>query len=302
MTVVNVYEKCPVYETDSFRLRLVTIEDAQALLVCYSDPESVSRLNTDFCTSDFYYTSIEEMTACIKFWLKEYEEHRYVRFAVVPKISGSAVGTVEIFGGEAGILRIDLAADYEKEIYIEEILRLAVLHLIRDFRIGSLKIKTANTPERIPLLKKYGFVPSKTFRPELVYYERPVSRLFDEGKGVAFCGLACCVCSENAGCAGCRNEGCQDKSGCKSHDCCRTYGLEGCWECDDFPCEYGMFHSLRVKAFAKYIAQNGADNLIRRLKNNEEHGVIYHYEGQLTGDYDLFQSEEEIFRFINQGL
>lgn len=28
-------------------------------------------------------------------------------------------------------------------------------------------------------------------------------------KGFAYCGLACCVCSEN--CVGCRDEGCKDK-------------------------------------------------------------------------------------------
>lgn len=57
-----------------------------------------------------------------------------------------------------------------------------------------------------------------------------------------------------------------------------------------------------TKTFVKYAARNGLKPLIRALKNNEECGVIYHYEGQLTGDYDLFQSEEEIIQFINCGL
>lgn len=302
MLTKNIYEKCPVYETASFMLRLVRLEDAQSLLARYSDEKAVSKINDDSCTSDFYYTTIEEMEDSIKFWLKEYNEHRYVRFAIIPKTFNYAVGTVEIFGGEFGVLRIDIAVRYDKEEYIEEFIRLAVLQWIRDFQIGSLKIKVSNAPERIPLLKKYGFVPSTTFRPQLGYYERPVIKAFDANKGIAYCGLACCVCSENKNCKGCQKDNCQDRGNCKNYNCCKLKNLEGCWECSDFPCDCPMLAQLRVKTFSKYVAENSLDHLIHALKNNEECGVIYHYSGQLTGDYDLFQSEEEIIQFINRGL
>lgn len=302
MTKVHIYEECPIYETTSFKLRLVRPEDARALLVCYSDKRAVSKMNADHCTNNFYFTTIEEMTDCIMFWLREYREHRYVRFAVIPRNCNNAVGTIEVFGGEYGVLRIDIATEYDKENYIEEFIRLAVLHFIRDFQIKSIKMKVSNTPERILLLKKYGFVPAKTFHPELGYYERPVKKFFDEEKGVAFCGLACCVCSENQNCTGCRREGCQNNEICKNYHCCKSKGLEGCWACDDFPCDSAMFRTPRVRAFAKYIAENGSQKLLRALKNNEEHGVIYHYDGQLTGDYDLFSDEKEIIQFMKQGL
>ena len=185
---------------------------------------------------------------------------------------------------------------------MEELLRLAVLHFIRDFQIGSLKIKASNTPERIPLLKKYGFVPSTTFRPELGYYERPLIKAFDESKGIAFCGLACCVCSENQNCAGCRKDDCHHRTTCINYHCCKSKRLKGCWECGDFPCDAPILHNPRVKAFSKYVAKYGFNRLIRALKNNEEHGVIYHYPGQLIGDYDLFHSEEEIIQWIHRGL
>ncbi len=172
MTAENIYQACPIYETASFCLRLVRLEDAPALLKCYSDRKVVARLNADSCTNDFYYTTLEEMTACIRFWLMEYENEQYVRFAILPKAGGGPVGTMEIFGGETGVLRIDLAADYDRESTLRELLELAVRQLMGDFQAESLKIKASNTPDRIPLLESFGFVPSKTFRPELGYYER----------------------------------------------------------------------------------------------------------------------------------
>lgn len=302
MSIHNVYEECPVYETTSFTLRLVKLEDARSLLACYSDKKAVLKMNADSCTSDFYYTTIEEMEACINFWLKEYQEHKYVRFSIISKTPDIPIGTIEIFGGKYGVLRIDIAEAYDKEQYIEEFIKLAVLHFIRDFEIGSLKIKASNTPERIPLLEKYGFVPSSSFRPQSGYYERPIIKAFDAGKGIAFCGLACCVCSENKNCDGCTKDNCQDRGNCKNYNCCKSKNLHGCWECGDFPCNSPMLIKLRVKTFSDYIFKNGLNPLICALKNNEEHGVLYHYSGQLTGDYDLFHSEEELIQFINRGL
>lgn len=300
MSKSNVYEECPVYETTSFILRLVQLEDAKALVTCYSDEKVISKINDDGCVNRFYCTTIEQMTNCIRFWQEEYKERRYVRFAIIPKRLNVAVGTIEIFGGEFGILRMDIAAAYDKEAYIEELIRLAVIYLIRDFQIGSLKIKVSNTPERIPILKRYGFVPSTTFRPQMGYFERPIVRMFDASKGIAFCGLACCVCSENRDCDGCKNAGCRDRENCKNYNCCKKKKHNGCWECDNFPCECAMFAKLRIKTFSKYVLKNGVDRLMCALKKNEENGVLYHYRGQLIGDYDLFQREEEIIQFIER--
>lgn len=57
-------------------------------------------------TIEEIYTTKEEMEQCIKFWLDEYEKKYYVRFAVIPKAESQAVGTVEIFGGEAVFLEL----------------------------------------------------------------------------------------------------------------------------------------------------------------------------------------------------
>lgn len=113
-------------------------------------------------------------------------------------------------------------------------------------------------------------------------------------KGIAYCGLACCVCSENQNCAGCRNDGCKDKEWCKSFNCCKQKGLNGCWECADFPCSNSMFEKLRVRTFAKFIAEHGEDMFIQCLERNEKNGVVYHYAGQIIGDYDIPTTEAEI--------
>lgn len=44
-------------------------------------------------------------------------------------------------------------------------------------------------------------------------------------KAIAFCGLACCVCSENKGCVGCQDGGCESHGWCKNYNCCKEKGL-----------------------------------------------------------------------------
>lgn len=124
----------------------------------------------------------------------------------------------------------------------------------------------------------------------------------DRKKGIAYCGLACCVCGENATCTGCRNEGCKDKDWCKPFKCCKEKGLNGCWECPDFPCKNRMLDQLRIRTFAKFIAEFGEKKLLDALEKNESDGIKYHYNGKLSGDYDRLQSEEEIIQLLLRGL
>jgi hypothetical protein len=125
-------------------------------------------------------------------------------------------------------------------------------------------------------------------------------RFFPE-KGIAYCGLACCVCSENESCPGCRMDGCKNKADCRSYRCCVQKGLSGCWECSSFPCDNPMLQKIRVRVFARYIGIYGEENLISCLGKNAEAGIQYHYEGQLIGDYDRLETEEAIFDLIRYG-
>ena len=124
---------------------------------------------------------------------------------------------------------------------------------------------------------------------------------FIRDKGIAYCGLACVVCCENATCAGCRNSGCTNKDWCKNFNCCKEKGINGCWECSGFPCEGGMLDNLRIRAFATFVKDNGESEFLDCLEKNDKNGVVYHYQGELIGDYDKFNTEEEIINMIKQG-
>ena len=109
-------------------------------------------------------------------------------------------------------------------------------------------------------------------------------------KAIAFCGLACCVCSENKGCVGCQDGGCESHGWCKNYNCCKEKGLNGCWECSEFPCTGCMLDKPRIRAFAKFARRYGVEELEKCLLRNKEKGIVYHYEGQLVGDYDKCQT------------
>lgn len=240
---MNPYTTNPTYETKSLLLRLVMMEDAQDLLKCYSDLSAVMKMNADNCISNFYYTTLEQMHECIAFWLDEYERQAYVRFSIIPKKLGKAVGTVEIFGsdfptlGRAGVLRIDLASEYEVPQIISELTALAASSFMSDFNVDTILVKSEHTPERTNVFVDYGFAPTDEFRSQSGYY-------LYKNKGIAYCGLACCVCSENKSCHGCQADGCDIHGGCKNYNCCREKGLNGCWECEQFPCNGGMLESV----------------------------------------------------------
>lgn len=123
----------------------------------------------------------------------------------------------------------------------------------------------------------------------------------DRQKGIAYCGLACAVCSKNADCVGCRDEGCKDKGWCKNLQCCRARGLNGCWECGEFPCQGSMLDEVRIRAFARFAKEFGPEKLLDCLEMNEKSGIVYHYPGKLTGDYDKYETEERIIEMILNG-
>lgn len=121
---------------------------------------------------------------------------------------------------------------------------------------------------------------------------------FAPEKGIAFCGLACCVCGENQTCPGCRADGCPEKQSCGILRCCRERGLEGCWDCPEFPCGQPMLQKPRVRAFCCLAARYGAAALIERLGQNAAQGVRYHWPGMLVGDYDVPENEKEIMSLV----
>ena len=50
--------------------------------------------------------------------------------------------------------------------------------------------------------------------------------------GIARCGLACCLCSENDHCSGCNSGDCPDKEWCENRKCSIENNFSHCFECN----------------------------------------------------------------------
>ena len=75
----DVYEVCPVLESENYLLRLIEQEDAKDLFKVYSDKKAVPFFNSDNCNGDFYMEHLEDVEDAINYWLWEYERKGFVR-------------------------------------------------------------------------------------------------------------------------------------------------------------------------------------------------------------------------------
>ena len=173
------YVVCPTYESQSFLLRLVSADDATDLLNCYSNNSAQRFFNDDNC--DFGYgkvDTIEKMHYNIKLWIDSYHNRNFIRFSIINKSTNNAVGTVEMFGGEHGVLRIDIMPEYECESSLTEIFQIAD-HFFNDFQCAYIVSKAIpDATERVKALVKCGYVPypqSSTWSREH-YYMRGQNR------------------------------------------------------------------------------------------------------------------------------
>ena len=70
----NIYEQCPTYETESFILRMVKIEDAADLLCCYSDRENVNNIETVHLHFGMQLVFDESQKECLsEIWIDVYD-------------------------------------------------------------------------------------------------------------------------------------------------------------------------------------------------------------------------------------
>ena len=120
-------------------------------------------------------------------------------------------------------------------------------------------------------------------------------------KGFGYCGLACDYCQDNPNCVGCKKGGCPEKEACKNYQCCTSKNYKYCFECPGFPCEDSILHKLRIRTFCQYIQRYGEEDLKKHLEENCKKGIVYHYQNKHIGDYDQFDTENEIIEFIKNG-
>ncbi len=119
---------------------------------------------------------------------------------------------------------------------------------------------------------------------------------------IAYCGLVCGLCHLRSECDGCKNTAklCSRSDVCYQRNCCIQKGIQGCWECADFPCGKDMHsdtHDLRIRAFVTFIKMEGPGSLIDCLIENEERGIHYGYKK----DYDGLGSEAEVIHLLKFG-
>ena len=117
--------------------------------------------------------------------------------------------------------------------------------------------------------------------------------------GIARCGLACCLCSENEHCHGCNSGECPDKVWCENRRCSLEKALDHCY-CCEADCRKGLLAKIKPYGFTVFAKRYGLEFLIDCLDKNEERGVVYHRQG-IVGDYDDFDDVEELIAFIQTG-
>ena len=120
---------------------------------------------------------------------------------------------------------------------------------------------------------------------------------------IAYCGLVCGMCHLRAECDFCKDTAslCARSEVCYQRNCCIQQGLQGCWECSEFPCGKDMHahpNDLRIRAFVAFIKAEGTETLVDCLLTNEANGIHY---GKGKG-YDGKSSEEEVIRLLKTGL
>lgn len=117
--------------------------------------------------------------------------------------------------------------------------------------------------------------------------------------GIARCGLACCLCSENKVCGGCDSGNCPDAQKCECRSCSLEKGISHCYECGQ-NCRKGLLAKIKPYTFTLFAKRYGEEALLTCLQRNEEIGIVYHRKG-IHGDYDDFCDVEKLITFIQTG-
>ena len=120
---------------------------------------------------------------------------------------------------------------------------------------------------------------------------------FYEGRDLGMCGLACILCGEKD-CLGCKARAAKSGCECSIYKCAEEKGIDGCYQCDCFPCGEGMLKNIRIRAFNLYAKQHGKEALLEWLKINFENGITYH-NPHGKGDYDLLETVEDVLQLIS---
>jgi len=86
---------------------------------------------------------------------------------------------------------------------------------------------------------------------------------------VGYCGLACNVCIGACSCKASPEHGDQE---CFQRKCCIEKGIDGCWQCEAFPCSEGYFATTEWSglciACVQCIVEDGLARFVSLAKCN----------------------------------
>lgn len=92
--------------------------------------------------------------------------------------------------------------------------------------------------------------------------------------GIARCGLACCLCSENEHCSGCNSGNCPDKNWCENRKCSIQKGIAHCYGCQE-DCHKGLLSKIKPYGFTAFAKRYGEEELLNCLERNENIGACH---------------------------
>jgi len=171
-TILNAYLECPTIKTKSFTIRLIRKADSESLFQCYNDESAVQLMNDDNCDFGFYVESREKMLETIGYWLDFYEKQYFIRFSIVDNATDKAVGTIEGFVGETGVLRVDISSAFEKSSYLSEIFEFAKDNFYEFFGNEDIVTKAVSgATERRKALDSSGWEFIDKYREHHDYYK-----------------------------------------------------------------------------------------------------------------------------------
>ena len=167
---MNIYESCPILESEKYIIRLFKDEDLDDLLKVYSEKNALPFFSSDNCDGDnFYYSTKERMADAIAFWHMSYENGWFARLSIVDKATSGIIGTVELClrisddeFDHMGVLRVDVRSDFEKETVLYDIFALVAPKL--DDMLGCKGVLTKApiyAVERIKAIQRAGFTKSE---------------------------------------------------------------------------------------------------------------------------------------------
>jgi len=122
---------------------------------------------------------------------------------------------------------------------------------------------------------------------------------FREERGMGYCGLACVLCSYED-CPGCIGK-IANGNDCSIGNCAKVKSKDGCFSCKEYPCGEKMLQGKRNRAFNRFAQEFGKQALIERLKINFDNGILYHKPDKSPGDYDVLETEIDIYNLLRFG-